>query len=54
MTTKFISRVLIGLEAFIALTAIGGGVGLIVTHGLGMSTSLLQHSPFVYSYEPSR
>jgi hypothetical protein len=37
---------LIGLTVFVGLNAIGGGVGLILTNGLGMPLADLQGTPF--------
>ena len=39
-------RVLVGVTAFSALSAVGGGVGMVTTDGLGMPRSFLAHGPF--------
>ena len=39
-------RVLVGVTAFSALSAVGGGVGMVTTDGLGMPRSFLADGPF--------
>ena len=39
-------RVLVGVTAFSALSAVGGGVGMVATDGLGMPRSFLADGPF--------
>lgn len=43
---KFLRISLIFISIFVALCAVGGGVGLIFTNGLGMPASWLSNSPF--------
>lgn len=41
-----LSKALLGITSFMAISAIGGGIGLIATNGLGMPVSDLSTSPF--------
>ncbi len=43
---RIIRIVLLALEGFVSLTAIAGGIALIVTNGMGMPTTWLRGSPF--------
>ena len=38
---------LVGITGFNALSAIGGGIAVLVTNGLGMPTSMLASGPFI-------
>ncbi len=46
MRANSLHKYLIAITAFLAISAIGGGIGLIATNGLGMPTSDLSTSPF--------
>ncbi|TLP94463.1 hypothetical protein FEF26_11725 [Nesterenkonia salmonea] len=50
MTTTWLirlaRRITVGVTVFNAVTAVSGGVAIILTGGLGMSASMLYNSPF--------
>lgn len=46
MSMSLLRKTLIGLALFNAVSAIGGGIGIIATNGLGMPLTWLAHTPF--------
>lgn len=47
MVTKAVARImLVVLEVLMGMAAVGGGIGLILTNGLGMPVESLDGSPF--------
>lgn len=43
---SYLFKTLVGLELFVGISAVFGGIGLITTNGLTMPFSFLEHSPF--------
>jgi hypothetical protein len=44
---RLVFRALVGITGFNALSAIGGGIAVLVTDGLGMPTAMLASGPFI-------